>query len=96
MFLSSYAFAGPSDTLVAGYHTMIEALGGPGIIELNVCVVTSSGITVFDGCPTREDFESFSTGEDFAASLRTAGLPAPVITPLGEVHVAFVGQGVSA
>jgi hypothetical protein len=95
MFLSSYTFTGPAQELVAKYHAMLEQLPADAI-DLNLCVATDSGITVYDACPSRADFEAFSTGEDFAAGLRNAGLPAPTITPLGEVHHAIVKQGVLA
>lgn len=86
MFLSSYAFTGDRAALLAGYHRLVESLGADNL-DLNISVVTADGLTLLDACPTREAFEHFSKGPEFAAALQAAGLPTPVVTPLGEIHL---------
>ena len=93
MFLSAYTFTGDRDALLAGYHLLVENLGADNL-DLNISVVTADGLTVLDGCPSREEFEHFTTSPDFAAAMQSAGLPIPVITPLGEIHVAITKTGV--
>jgi hypothetical protein len=44
------------------------------------------GITVHDACPSRADFDGFTSGEEFRAALSRAGLPFPRIEPVGEIH----------
>jgi hypothetical protein len=91
MFLSAYHFDGDPTTLLPAYDRMQEGFP-PGMFDLHACVVTASGITVYDGCPSREDFEGFSAGDDFRSAVAAAGLPQPRIEPLGEVHYAVAGK----
>ncbi|MGI5125903.1 hypothetical protein ACQEVB_03710 [Pseudonocardia sp. CA-107938] len=93
MFLSAYHFDGDPMTLVPAYDRMREGFP-PDMFDLHACVVTGSGITVYDGCPTREDFEGFSVSADFRSAVAAAGLPQPRIEPLGEVHHAVAGKAV--
>ncbi|MEV6874204.1 hypothetical protein [Amycolatopsis sp. NPDC051128] len=88
MFLSAYYFDGDPDRLLAGYDRMMATL--PPKLDLHACVSRETGITVYDGCPTREEFVEFSSGEGFRTALAAAGLPMPRIEPLGEVHGATV------
>ena len=85
MFLSAYHFDGDPEALLAAYRALMAGFP-PEAIELHLCVARESGITVFDACPNRAEFVAFSTGADFRAALDAAGLPAPRIEPLGEVH----------
>ena len=89
MFLSTYHFAGETTELVAGYDRLVGMLPA-GEITLNICVQRPDGISVYDVCPTEADFLAFSRGPDFAAALQAAGLHAPRIEPLGEIH-ALIG-----
>lgn len=88
MFLSAYHFEGDPAVLTPAYEVL---RGGfpPEALQLHVCVVAGGGITVYDACPSREVFEEFSRSAEFAAAVRTAGLPPARIEPLGEVHHAF-------
>ena len=95
MFLSSYAFAGAPQELVARFHQMMERFPTDDIL-LNVVITTDSGITVFDACPDRATMEHFSRSAEFAQALADAGLPAPTVTPLGDVHGAIVRHPVTA
>ena len=87
MFLSAYHFEGDAAALVEAYDRM-RALFPPDALVFHACVVADAGITVFDGCPSRADFATFSTGPQFRGAVAAAGLPTPRIEPLGEVHVA--------
>jgi len=94
MFIGAYYFDGDPAALLPGYDRL---LGGfpPGAITLQLCAVTERGITVFDTCPSREEFEKFSIGELFSGAVAAAGLPAPRIEPVGELHHTVVGEAVA-
>lgn len=87
MFLSAYHFEGDAAALVEAYDRLRAAFP-PDALAFHACVVAEGGITVFDGCPSRADFATFSTGPQFRGAVAAAGLPTPRIEPLGEVHVA--------
>ncbi|GAA4848802.1 hypothetical protein ACFQ34_17840 [Pseudonocardia benzenivorans] len=93
MFLSAYHFDGDPTTLVPAYDRMQEGFP-PDMFDLHACVVTGSGITVYDGCPSRADFERFAVSPEFRSAVAAAGLPQPRIQPLGEVHYAVAGKTV--
>ncbi|HEX8864234.1 MAG TPA: hypothetical protein VF821_01140 [Lentzea sp.] len=83
VFLSVYHFDGDPSALLPGYDSMVAALQPDGV---HACVVRPDGISVYDACPTREEFLAFSTGDTFRTALASAGLPEPRIQALGEVH----------
>jgi hypothetical protein len=91
MFLSAYRFDGEPPALLAAYRRVLEMIP-PGNLHLHACVPQADGLTMFDACPSREVFEAFSSGPQFRQMLQAAGLPAPQITPLGEVS-SLVVQG---
>ena len=93
MFFSAYHFAGDPTELAAGYDRLLGTFP-EGEIILNICVQRPDGITVYDTCPSEADFLAFSRGPDFAAALQAAGLQAPRIEPLGNVH-ALIGPPAS-
>jgi hypothetical protein len=95
MFLGAYHFDGDPDALAAAYRRLVEGFP-PGALQLHVCVATPDGLTVYDACPTREVFDAFSRGDDLAQAVAAAGLPAPRVRPLGEVHNVVVGAGAAA
>lgn len=88
MFLGMYRFDGDPAQLTAAYDRLIAGFP-PGMIELQLCVVRTEGITVLDTCPSAEVFAEFSTSDGFAAALAAAGLPMPTIEPIGDVHHAI-------
>lgn len=94
MFLSAFHYDGDPARLVPAYDTMREGFPEDAF-ELHVCVVTSTGITVFDACPSREVFEEFSRSPQFLDAAAAAGLPASRIEPLGEIHYAVAGTSVT-
>lgn len=93
MFLGAYQVDGDPARLVPAYDALRRGLPAEQF-ELHVCVVTTVGITVYDACPDREVFDGFSVGPEFGAAVAAAGLPAPRIEPLGEVHDAVVAKSV--
>jgi hypothetical protein len=95
MFLGAYHFDGDPQALAAGYRSLLAGFP-PGALALHVCVATADGLTVYDACPTREVFEQFSRGDELAAAIAAAGLPAPRVQPLGEVRHVVVAAGAVA
>jgi hypothetical protein len=91
MHLGAYHFDGESPTLLESYERLMESFP-PDILDLHVCVTHERGITILDACPSAEVFRAFSTGPEFAEALRTAGLPAPRIDTIGEVHNAVLRE----
>jgi hypothetical protein len=85
MILGSYTFAGDPADLTVRYDALLERfrdqLTGP-----HISVVTDTGLTILDTCPTAEDFAGFVEGQAFRAALRDVGLPAPSIALVGDVH----------
>jgi hypothetical protein len=91
MFLGAYHFDGHADELLPAYHRLLDGFP-PGAVELQLCVGTERGLTLFDTCPV---FEAFSGGETFRIALAAAGLPQPRVEPIGDLHHADVGETVS-
>jgi len=89
MFLGTYRFAGGADELRAAYGRLLASIPHDGL-HLHVAVTDVGGLWIYDTCPTREAFESFAASPGLQAALAGAGLPEPVVTPVGEVHAAFV------
>jgi hypothetical protein len=89
MFLGAYRFAGEPADLLSAYDRLIAGFP-PDAIALHVCVAGENGITIFDTCPSRAVFAQFSTSTAFASAIAAAGLPAPTVEPLGDVHNAIV------
>lgn len=63
---------------------------------MHVCITGDDGILVLDACPTRADFEGFSSNPDTLATSTSAGLPQPRIEPLGRVHDLLISDRVLA
>jgi hypothetical protein len=94
MFLGRYEFAGDPADLLDGYRRLAEAVPTDAG-DLHMCVVGDRGITVFDACPTREVFESFSTSDMFLGAISAAGLPAPTVVGVGDVYSARLREEVA-
>lgn len=90
MFLGRYDFAGDPADLTARYDALMAQIPAENV-QFHTCVVHADGITLYDSCPSAEVFAEFSTSPDFLSLVRESGLPDPVVTPLGHVHVARVG-----
>lgn len=92
MFLGSYRFEGDPTQLVPAYGRLMAEFP-PEALLLHVCVVDDGGITVLDACPSQAVFTDFSAGAEFRDAIANAGLPEPVVTPLGDVHRAELRAG---
>jgi hypothetical protein len=90
MFLGAYHFDGHADELLPAYRRLIEGLP-PGAVQLQLCVGTECGLTPFDTCPSRTEFEAFSGGDALRAALAAAGLPQPRVVQIGVVRHSVVG-----
>lgn len=93
MFLGSYDFDGDPAGLLTAYERLMAG-HPPESIDLHICIARGDGITVYDACPSRNVFEAFSHGAEFAAAVAAAGLPAPRVTSLGDVHRAELRSAV--
>jgi hypothetical protein len=91
MFLGAYDFDGDVAELLVAYGRLMEGFP-PESIELHVCVVRDTGITVMDACPSAAVFAEFSSSPGFRDGLAAVGLPLPTIRPLGEVRAARLRQ----
>jgi hypothetical protein len=91
VFLAAFHFDGAATDLLHGYDRVMKAYP-PDSLDLHVCIQREGGITVYDACPTRADFVSFSTGTEFAAAVAAAGLPKPRIEELGDIYAARMRQ----
>ena len=87
MYMGSYRFDGDPDQLLAGYDRMMDSFP-PEMLLVHVCVGRADGITIFDSCPSEAEFRRFSTSPEFRGALAAAGLPDPVVDPIGVVHLA--------
>jgi len=88
MFLGCYHFDGDPTRLLEGYERM-RATYPAESLDLHVCIVRDGGISVYDACPDRETFESFSSSADLAAVLAAADLPPARIERIGDVYAAI-------
>jgi hypothetical protein len=89
MHASIWKFKGDPDTLLRSYDAMVAELGTASI-ALQLCLRAPDGIVIVDTCPTREDFESFASGEAFRQLRVRHGLPDPVEVEDFPVHVALI------
>jgi hypothetical protein len=93
MFLSAYHLDGDPAELLSAYRRLQASLP-PESLELRVCIAREGGITIYDACPSRADFEEFQRNPAFRAALADAGLPAPHLEPLGDVQDAYLREAV--
>lgn len=94
MFLGTYRFEGNPDEIAQAYDRAFAALPRSGL-TLHVCVKDDKGLWIYDTCPSKEAFVAFANSPELRGALTAAGLPAPVVTTVGQVHAAFVsGQSV--
>jgi hypothetical protein len=93
MYLSAYHFDGDPGDLIPAY-ARLQAQFPPDALDLHVCVVGVGGLTVFDACPSAEVHQEFVSGPIFRGAVAAAGLPAPRIEALGDVHAAFLRAAV--
>ncbi len=89
MFLGIYRFEGAPEPLQRAYDSLIGMIPHDGL-HLHLCVADAGGLSIYDCCPSREAFVAFSGSAALRGALRAAGLPAPQVTQVGDVHAAFV------
>lgn len=61
MVLGAYHFDGHADELLPAYHRLLEVLP-PGAVQLQLCVGTERGLTLFDTCPSRAEVRGVQRG----------------------------------
>jgi hypothetical protein len=93
MFLGAYRFAGEPAELLAAHERLVSAMGSSAL-DLHICAAGPDGLVVVDACPDEATFKAFSSGPELRAACRRAGLPEPVVEPLGTVHHAVLRQAV--
>jgi hypothetical protein len=64
----------------------------PDSLQLHLSVLRDDGITVYDACPSRSDFEHFIASEDLRGALAGVGLPWPRIEAVGEIPATRIAQ----
>jgi hypothetical protein len=93
MFMASYELTGDPDALLAAHEWMISGFPTDSFL-LHLSVRTEQGVTIYDCCPSRDQFEAFSSSPEFAAALAEAGLPTPKVTPIGDIYYSYVAEQV--
>jgi hypothetical protein len=91
VFLTAYHFDGDPIELVAAHQRLLEHFP-LDTLDLHLCVTTATGIVVFDACPSRAVHDQFSRSPQFLGAVAAAGLPAPRIEPLGDIHLAHLRE----
>jgi hypothetical protein len=91
LYLGAMHFDGNPGELLPGYHRMLEQFG-IDTLDVHLCIVREDGLTVLDACPSKTDYEEFTTSDMFREAVAAAGLPAPRIEGLGNVQVAHLRQ----
>jgi len=92
MHLTSYRFTGDQDELAAAYDRMFASYPLDSLL-FHACALVDDGIVIIDACPSKQDFEAFSTSPEFLHAIDEAGLPRPTIEPFGTVHAARTAAG---
>jgi hypothetical protein len=87
MFLGIYRFSGDPTELAAAYDRLMDQFPDDMLL-LHICVTTDGGLLIVDTCPSQIDFEAFSANPDVLAAMQAAGLPAPQVEKVGEIHSA--------
>ena len=93
LYLGAMHFDGDPGELLPGYHRMLERFGIDAF-DVHLCIVRDDGLTVFDACPGKAVHEEFTKSDTFRDAVAAAGLPAPRIEGLGDVHVAHLSHEV--
>jgi hypothetical protein len=95
MYLTAYHFDGEHETLMDGYERMFRAFP-PASLSLHLCIRRDGGMTIIDGCPSREVAEAFWASPELRGAVAASGLPEPRIEALGEVHRTIVNEPVGS
>ena len=76
MYLGAYHFDGDPDALLPAYQRLMARFPVESL-DAHICVVRDGGLTVFDGCPSREIHDEFARSDAFLGAIDAAGLPRP-------------------
>jgi hypothetical protein len=87
MFIGTYRFTGDPTELAATYDRFMAGFPQDQLL-LHICVRTDQGLVIYDTCPSQADFHAFSTNPAVLGAMTEAGLPAPEVEEVGEVHTA--------
>jgi hypothetical protein len=87
MFIGTYRFTGDPTELAAIYDRFMTQFPDDQLL-VHICVRTDDGLVIFDTCPSRAEFVAFSTDPSVLAAWAEAGMPAPQVEEVGEVHAA--------
>ena len=90
-YLGAVHFDGDPDRLLPAYDRMLERFGIDNL-DVHLCVVRETGLTVFDACPTKAAYDEFTGSEMFRGAVTAAGLPAPRIEGVGDLRVAHLSK----
>jgi hypothetical protein len=88
MHASIAHFAGDPAELMRSYDAMLADIPA-GSMRLHLCLQAADGLVVVDTCPTKADYEAFSSSEAFRAFRAAHGLPDPDRIEDFPVHVAL-------
>jgi len=91
MFLGVFQFDGELADLLPAYERLMQTYA-PDSLDLHICVQRDGGISVYDACPSRTDFEGFTGSSEFRSAVAEAGLPMPRIEAIGDVHAAHMRE----
>lgn len=91
LYLGTVHFDGDPELLLPAYRRLLERFPLDSL-DVHLCVRRADGLTVFDACPTRAIYESFTTSTTFLDAVAAAGLPAPRVEGLGDIEVAHVRE----
>lgn len=89
MYLGVYHFEGDKASLVAAYDRLFASIPLDGLL-IHLCVEHERGLSVYDTCPTEEDFVAFSSSPELADAFAMAGLPTARVEKLGPVRRAML------
>ena len=95
MYLGAAHFDGDPGELLPAYYRLLERFGVENL-DVHLCVIRDDGLTVFDACPSREIYASFTASDMFREAVAAAGLPVPRVEGLGSIQVAHLRQEVRA
>jgi hypothetical protein len=93
LYLGAMHFDGDPGDLLPAYHRMLERFGIDAL-DVHLCIVRGDGLTVLDACPGKAVHEEFTRSDTFRGAVAAAGLPAPRIEGLGDIHVAHLSHEV--
>ena len=92
MFLGAFQFDGLLSEMVPAYDRLMRT-HPPDALALHICFRRPGGITKYDACPAKQEFDQ-TTNEQCQAAVGAAGLPFSRVERLGELYATRVGEPV--